>query len=168
MCGQHVVRSSLQHPFPDLRIKGTFHYKEGYYYFRDLAGGILLGGGRELDIDGETTAEEGTTPLIQDALETLLREVILPGTNFLIHPPLEWYHGLGPYQGTCGRARIGTCDSRGPSGRHGRGDRHSRSAPGSAAGGGGLNLEQQATRTPDVLSCMQAHVHRWDDLPLLT
>ncbi|HOZ40326.1 MAG: FAD-binding oxidoreductase [Flavobacteriales bacterium] len=86
----------LTAPVPDLRIKGTFHYKEGYYYFRDLAGGILLGGGRELDIDGETTAEEGTTPLIQDALETLLREVILPGTNFRITRRWSGIMGLGP------------------------------------------------------------------------
>lgn len=64
---------------PGHPVRGTFHLDEGYYYFRDVGDRILLGGGRNLDIEGETTAEFGQTPLIQDSLERLLREVILPG-----------------------------------------------------------------------------------------
>lgn len=67
-----------------LRLRGTFHMDEGFYYFRDCAGGVLLGGGRNLDLAGESTMADGTTPVIQEALERLLREVILPGVDYRI------------------------------------------------------------------------------------
>jgi glycine/D-amino acid oxidase-like deaminating enzyme len=86
----------LTHPIPGLRLKGTYHYDEGFYYFRDHAGGVLLGGGRNLDIAGETTLQEGTTPRIQDALIRLLEEVILPGTPFTIAQRWSGIMGMGP------------------------------------------------------------------------
>ena len=46
----------LTKPIQDLKVKGAFHYKEGYYYFRNIDNRILLGGGRELDFETETTA----------------------------------------------------------------------------------------------------------------
>lgn len=78
--GQVLITS----PITGLRLRGTFHADEGFYYFRDLNGAVLLGGGRNLDVTGETTAEEGTTPAIQNALEQMLRETILPDTPFTI------------------------------------------------------------------------------------
>lgn len=83
-------------PIPGLRIRGTFHYDEGFYYFRDHQGGLLLGGGRNLDIVGETTAEEGTTVRIQDALEELLRTLIIPGQPFNIERRWSGIMGMGP------------------------------------------------------------------------
>jgi gamma-glutamylputrescine oxidase len=74
----------LTSPVPGLRLKGTFHMEEGYYYFRDYQGRVLLGGGRHLDKAGETTTEDAVTPMIQEALERMLREVILPGQPFTI------------------------------------------------------------------------------------
>ena len=74
----------LTTPIAGLKLKGTFHMDEGYYYFRDYDGRVLLGGGRHLDKAGETTTEDGTTPLIQTALERLLRKTILPDTAFAI------------------------------------------------------------------------------------
>lgn len=74
----------LTSPIPGLRLKGTFHADEGYYYFRDMAGRVLLGGGRHLDKAGETTWEDSTTPAIQSALEDLLRSTIIPGHAFTI------------------------------------------------------------------------------------
>lgn len=74
----------LTQPIPDLKIKGTFHYDKGYYYFRNIDNRILLGGGRNLDIKGEETAIFGSSPLIQNALNNLLKEVILPDTAFEI------------------------------------------------------------------------------------
>ena len=74
----------LTEPIGSLQLKGTFHFDEGFYYFRDLGGAVLLGGARNLNIEGETTAEEGTTEQIQNALENLLREIILPGKEFRI------------------------------------------------------------------------------------
>jgi glycine/D-amino acid oxidase-like deaminating enzyme len=85
--GQVVVTS----PIPGVRLRGTFHADEGFYYFRDLAcpehpgmRRVLLGGGRNLDIAGETTLEEGTSPLVQERLERMLRGTILPNTAFTI------------------------------------------------------------------------------------
>lgn len=76
-----VVRTA---PIPGLRLKGTFHADEGYYYFRDFAGGVLLGGARNQDFGGERTTTEGTSPVVQAALERFLAEMILPGTPFTI------------------------------------------------------------------------------------
>ncbi|MFN3875952.1 MAG: NAD(P)/FAD-dependent oxidoreductase, partial [Flavobacteriales bacterium] len=36
----------LTAPVPGLRLHGTFHMEEGFYYFRHCQGGVLLGGGR--------------------------------------------------------------------------------------------------------------------------
>ncbi len=74
----------ITHPIPGLRFKGIFHYDAGYYYFRELDGRVLLGGGRNLDFDGERTTHIALSDLIQHDLETKLREMILPGQDFSI------------------------------------------------------------------------------------
>lgn len=78
--GQVVITS----PLPGLALHGTYHLQEGYYYFRRLGDRVLLGGARHLDKAGETTTDEALTPLIQQALEQLLKEVVLPGRTFTI------------------------------------------------------------------------------------
>lgn len=65
-------------PIPNLKIKGSFHLDKGFYYFRNIDNRILLGGGRNLDILTEQTSVFETTKIIQDKLEEILREVILP------------------------------------------------------------------------------------------
>lgn len=82
-------------PIPDLHIKGTFHLDEGYYYFREIDNRILLGGARNLDFEGETTTEFGLTEAIQQRLEELLKEVILPGTPLEIDRRWSGIMGLG-------------------------------------------------------------------------
>lgn len=72
----------ITRPLPDLKCKGAFHYDKGYYYFRDVGNRLLLGGGRNLDFGAEATAEFGLTDLVQNRLEQLLREMILPDTAF--------------------------------------------------------------------------------------
>ena len=71
-------------PIKDLKVKGTFHYNKGYYYFRNIDGRILLGGGRNLDFKTEETTEFGLTELVQNELKKLLSDVILPDTFFEI------------------------------------------------------------------------------------
>lgn len=64
-------------PIKDFHIKGVFHLDEGYYYFRNVGNRILFGGGRHLDLKGESTIKLDTTPRIQNALEDILYNVIL-------------------------------------------------------------------------------------------
>lgn len=68
----------------DLKVAGTFHYDKGYYYFRNINGRILLGGGRNIDFRNEETTKFGQTEPVQLALEDLLKNVILPKTTFEI------------------------------------------------------------------------------------
>lgn len=90
--GQVVMTS----PIADLRIRGNHHLEEGYYYFRPVGNRILLGGGRNLDPIAEQTNEEGLTSIVQEKLETLLREVILPDTDFSIDQRWSGIMGFGP------------------------------------------------------------------------
>ncbi len=85
----------ITEPIPNLDIKGTFHLDKGYYYFRNIDDRILLGGGRNLAFETETTTEIGQTELIQNRLETLLKEVILPNTDFKIAHRWSGIMGMG-------------------------------------------------------------------------
>ena len=82
-------------PIPKLHIKGTFHLDEGYYYFRNIEDRILFGGGRNLDFKGEQTYEHGETQLIQNQLEKMLEEIILPNTPFEIEQRWSGIMGMG-------------------------------------------------------------------------
>ncbi len=81
----------ITEPIPDLKVKGSFHYDQGYYYFRNVGNRILLGGGRHLAPETEMTDAFGTTPLIRQRLEGLLNEVILPCTKVHID---AWWSGI--------------------------------------------------------------------------
>jgi glycine/D-amino acid oxidase-like deaminating enzyme len=82
-------------PIAGLRVRGTFHLEEGYYYFRNVGNRLLLGGGRNLDFETETTSETGLTPKIQGRLQQLLNEVILPGTDCPIAHRWSGVMGVG-------------------------------------------------------------------------
>lgn len=78
--GQVLITS----PIEKLPFKGIFHFDKGYYYFRELDGRVLFGGGRNLDVAGESTTNIGLKNLIQHDLEEKLRTLILPGRSFTI------------------------------------------------------------------------------------
>jgi len=82
-------------PIKNLKIKGTFHLDEGYYYFRNIDNRILFGGGRNLDFQTEETMEFGETLTIQNALEKLLKNVILPDQDFEIDQRWSGIMGVG-------------------------------------------------------------------------
>lgn len=85
-------------PIKDLHIKGTFHLDKGYYYFRNIGDRILFGGGRNLDFKGETTTQLGETELIQNQLDYLLKEVILPNVSFEIEHRWSGIMGMGNHK----------------------------------------------------------------------
>jgi glycine/D-amino acid oxidase-like deaminating enzyme len=82
-------------PIPNLDIKGTFHLDKGYYYFRNFENRILLGGGRNLDFEGETTTNLSQTEKIQNKLEDLLKNVILPHQAVEIEHRWSGIMGIG-------------------------------------------------------------------------
>jgi gamma-glutamylputrescine oxidase len=71
-------------PIYNLKVEGAFHLEQGYYYFRNIGNRLLFGGGRNLDFKAEETDQFGTTELVQNKLKELLKNVILPDTNFEI------------------------------------------------------------------------------------
>ncbi|WPO79781.1 FAD-dependent oxidoreductase [Flavobacterium sp. KACC 22761] len=85
----------ITEPIHNLDIKGTFHLDRGYYYFRNIGDRILFGGGRNLDFEGETTTEFGNTKIIQNKLEDLLKNVILPNQDFQIAHRWSGIMGIG-------------------------------------------------------------------------
>lgn len=88
----------ITHPIANLDIKATFHLDKGYYYFRNIDNRILLGGGRNLDFKTEETVEMGQTAIVQNELERLLREVILPETPFYIDHRWSGIMGVGTHK----------------------------------------------------------------------
>ena len=60
-----VMVASLGKP---LQWRGSFHAREGFYYWRNLDGRLLIGGGRHTDIEGERTLDKHTTTAMLDHL----------------------------------------------------------------------------------------------------
>jgi gamma-glutamylputrescine oxidase len=90
--GQVLVTSAI----PPLKWRGLMHADKGYIYFRSLGTRILIGGGRNLDFEGETTTELNTTDAIVQYLLNFLREVVVPGENFEITH--QWAGTMGMHQ----------------------------------------------------------------------
>ena len=82
-------------PIENLAIKGTFHLDMGYYYFRNIENRILIGGGRNLDFETENTTTFGLTNIIQNRLEDLLKNVVLPNNSFKIDQRWSGIMGMG-------------------------------------------------------------------------
>ncbi|MCK8523565.1 FAD-binding oxidoreductase [Aquimarina sp. D1M17] len=82
-------------PIKNLHIKGTFHLDRGYYYFRNINDRILFGGGRNLDFKAEETTRLEQTPLVQNTLEQILQDVILPDTAIEIDHRWSGIMGVG-------------------------------------------------------------------------
>jgi glycine/D-amino acid oxidase-like deaminating enzyme len=78
-------------PIDGLKLKGTYHFNEGYYYFCNIDNRVLFGGGRNLDFDVEQTWHFGHTEKVKQQLTRYLKDVILPGHDFEID---YWWSGI--------------------------------------------------------------------------
>lgn len=82
-------------PINGLKFNGTFHYEEGYYYFRNLGNRVLLGGARNKAFAEERTTDMNTTEKIQQELERFLSRYILPGKEYAITDRWSGIMGMG-------------------------------------------------------------------------
>lgn len=69
-------------PIHNLKLNGTFHFEQGYYYFRNIDNRVLLGGGRNIDFEGETTTTLENSEKIMKRLQHILSEIVLPNTPY--------------------------------------------------------------------------------------
>ncbi len=65
-------------PIADLAFSGVFHADDGFTYFRNIGNRILLGGGRNKDMNGETTTDFGSNEKVETWLNYMLHEIIYP------------------------------------------------------------------------------------------
>ena len=89
--GQVLVTS----PINALKIKGTFHYDQGFYYFRNLGNRLLIGGARNTAIEQEATDELCTTENIQHTLEAFISRHLLAGITFTVTDRWSGIMGMG-------------------------------------------------------------------------
>lgn len=85
----------LTAPIANLAIRGTFHFDEGYYYFRNLGNRLLLGGARNLAPEQEGTLHLAVTDNIQQKLEGFIRKHLLPGQSFEVTDRWSGIMGMG-------------------------------------------------------------------------
>ena len=86
-----MITSEISH----LRFKGSFHFNEGYYYFRNLGRRVLLGGARNKAFEQEHTLEMTTSDSIQQELEEFLKKIILPDKTYTIEGRWSGIMALG-------------------------------------------------------------------------
>ncbi len=72
----------------DIPFKGTFHYDKGYVYFRNIGNRLLIGGGRNIDTETETTESFGKNEQIIDYLKKIVSSKILHGRQ--LEYPYQW------------------------------------------------------------------------------
>ncbi|RVU01458.1 FAD-binding oxidoreductase [Mucilaginibacter limnophilus] len=78
-------------PVNGLKLQGTYHFDEGYYYFRNINGRVLFGGGRNIDFISEQTWDFGYTEIVKEKLLDYLNKVILRGANAEVD---YWWSGI--------------------------------------------------------------------------
>lgn len=66
----------LTEPIEGLQLRGTFHFDEGYYYWRNIGNRILIGGARNTDFANENTFQLSTSETIQLALQEFISKHI--------------------------------------------------------------------------------------------
>lgn len=82
-------------PIPNLKLKGCFHFDEGFYYFRNLGNRLLLGGARNKDFKNEKTYSLETSKTIQKVLEQFMMQRILPKGTKKPKIALRWSGTMG-------------------------------------------------------------------------
>ncbi len=80
-------------PIDNLKLNGTFHHQEGFNYFRNINGRILMGGMRHLFPNTETTSAQGNTYELKSALLSFIQTKI--HTSSVVEVDIAWSGILG-------------------------------------------------------------------------
>ena len=80
----------------NLPWKGIFHHDKGYIYFRNVGSHLLIGGARNLDIEGEETDQFGTNVTIQSHLKEFVSKVLKLGNGWSIDYQWSGIMGFTP------------------------------------------------------------------------
>lgn len=89
--GQVLVTS----PIENFKLKGTFHFDRGYYYFRNLGNRLLIGGARNKAFETEETDEMLITTIIQNELEDFIHRHIAAKDSFTVTDRWSGIMGMG-------------------------------------------------------------------------
>lgn len=89
--GQVLVTS----PIENFKLKGTFHFERGFYYFRNLGNRLLIGGARNKAFETEDTDEMLTTTIIQNELEDFIDKHIAGKNSFTVTDRWSGIMGMG-------------------------------------------------------------------------
>jgi len=83
----------ITQPIENLKWHGTFHYNEGYIYFRNVDERLLIGGARNVAKEEEETDEFGVNPAIREHLIRFVNETLKLPDNWEIEQ--EWSGIMG-------------------------------------------------------------------------
>ncbi len=85
----------LIQPENNLLLSGCYHFNKGYVYFRKVEQNLLIGGGRNIDLESENSDQMEVNQNIFNYLLTFAKHHILTGENFKIINHWVGILGLG-------------------------------------------------------------------------
>lgn len=83
-------------PIEDLKWCGTFHFNEGYIYFRDLDNRLLIGGARNVAKGEESTGQFGVNQKIKSHLTQFASDVLKLPSGWKIEREWSGIMGMTP------------------------------------------------------------------------
>ena len=86
----------LTTPITGLITKGTFHFDEGFYYWRNIGDRILLGGARNSDFESEKTTDLSGSELIRNNLLEFLKNHLITKETILVEQYWSGIMGFTP------------------------------------------------------------------------
>lgn len=78
--GQILMTDEIE----NLKLRGSFHYDAGFYYFRNVGNRVLIGGARNWQMDEERSFDVAVNDAIQRHLESFLAKHIVGNKRFAV------------------------------------------------------------------------------------
>lgn len=86
----------LTKPITDLKANGTFHFDEGFYYWRNIGNQILLGGARNSEFANERTTDLSGSDSIRNKLLKFLKNHLVTNEPILVDQYWSGIMGFTP------------------------------------------------------------------------